>query len=186
MTIVMPDRDHDLLEVVHSIHDDLEVPEGYRTEIIGGQITVAASPFGMHAFIVAKIRKAMLGNLPEGYDLFENITVQEPDGDRYIPDVGAWPEDLIRTPTQWVFPAGKCLLAVEVTSPGQEERDYAKAAGYARSGTRIYLIVDQKARQCVVHSEPENGSYQEIHVAAFGKDVILPLETPVTVDTSRF
>jgi Uma2 family endonuclease len=78
------------------------------------------------------------------------------------------------------------MLAVEVTSPGQEERDYAKAAGYARSGTQVYLIVDQKARQCVVHSEPQSGSYQEIHVAAFGKDVILPLETPVTVDTSRF
>jgi hypothetical protein len=64
MTIVMPDRDHDLLEVVHAIHDDLELPEGYRAEVIGGQITVAASPFGMHAFIVAEIRKAMLGNLP--------------------------------------------------------------------------------------------------------------------------
>jgi Uma2 family endonuclease len=186
MTTVMPDRDHGLLDVVHSIHDDLELPAGYRAEIIGGQISVAASPFGMHAFIVAEIRRAVQGGLPTGYGLFENITAQEPEGDRYIPDLGAWPQELIRTPTQWVFPAGSCVLAVEVTSPGQEERDYAKAAGYARSGTRVYLIVDQKARQCAVHSEPENGVYQEIHVAAFGKDATLPLDTPVIVDTSRF
>jgi hypothetical protein len=69
------------IDVVHQIHDSLEVPDGFRAEIIEGQITVAASPFGKHAFIVSRIRRATQDALPPGHDLFEVTTAQEPGGD---------------------------------------------------------------------------------------------------------
>lgn len=186
MTIVMADREHDLLDVVHSIHDDLELPEGYRAEIIGGQIAVAASPFGIHAFIVQEIREAAHGHLPHGHRLYDNVTLEEPDGDRYIPDLSLLPDALVRNRRQWIFPMGLCPLAVEVTSPGQEERDYAKALGYARAGTRVYLLVDQKRRRCFVHADPEGDKYTEVTEVPFGQDVTLPLSPPITLDTSKF
>lgn len=186
MTIVTSDREHDLMDVVQSIHDGLELPEGYRAEIVEGQISVVASPFGMHAYILQEIRDAAAGRLPAGHRLYENVTVEEPDGDRYIPDMALLPDALLRTRRQWIFPMGMCLLAVEVTSPGQEDRDYVKAAGYARAGVPVYLIVDQKRRRCVVHSEPEAVKYARVAEVPFGHDVVLPLASAVTLGTSKF
>jgi Uma2 family endonuclease len=186
MTIVMSDREHDLMDVVQSIHDELELPDGFRAEIVEGQIAVAASPFGMHAYILKVIRRAADGTIRADHDLYENVTLEEPDGDRYIPDLALMPDALIRTRRQWIFPMGMCRLAIEVTSPGQEDRDYRKRAGYARAGVPVYLIVDQKRRRCVVHSEPESTKYARVREVAFGEDLVLPLEVPITVDTSRF
>ena len=186
MTIVMSDREHDVMDVVQSIHDGLELPEGYRAEIVGGLIAVVASPFGMHAYILQEIRDAATGRLPEGHRLYENVTLEEPDGDRYIPDLALLPDALMRTRRQWIFPMGMCRFAAEVSSPGQEDRDYRKRTGYARAGVLVYLIVDQKRRRCVVHSEPEGDKYGRVAEVPFGGDVTLPLEPPITIDTSRF
>lgn len=191
MTIVMADREHDLLDVVHSIHDDLELPEGYRAEIIGGQIAVAASPFGIHANILAQIRRAAQDALRRNeyfYDFFENVTLEEPGGDRYIADLALVPDKLMRTRTQWVFQMAMCLLAVEVTSPGQEGRDYSKAAGYARAEVPVYLLVDQKRRRCVVYTDPEGEVYADVTETPFGEQVVLSLGPvgQITIDTSKF
>lgn len=34
MTALLPERDLDVLEVVRSVHDDLDLPEGYRAETV--------------------------------------------------------------------------------------------------------------------------------------------------------
>jgi Uma2 family endonuclease len=188
MTIVMSDQEQqdELVELVQSIHDGLELPEGYRAEIIGGQITVAASPFGRHAFILQEIRDAVHHALPPGYRLYENVTVAEPDGDRYIPDLALMPDAMIRAKGLWLFPAGACLFAVEATSPKQEDRDYAKADGYARARMPVYLIVDQRKRMCVVHSDPDHGTYRDVIHVPFGDAVLLPLADPIRIETSTF
>lgn len=188
MTIVASDREHDLLDVVHSIHDDLELPEGYRAEIIRGQITVAPSPFGISAFILQEIRDAAHGRLPHGHRLYGNVTLEEPGGDRYVPDLALMPDALLRNRRQWIFPMGLCLLAVEVTSPGQEGRDYAKSAGYARAEVPAYLLVDQKRRRCVLYTDPEGEAYADKAETPFGEQIVLPLAQigQITIDTSKF
>jgi Uma2 family endonuclease len=172
--------------VVRALHDELDPPEGYRVEIVEGKIEVSSSPFGKHAYILMKIRRAIEPSLPAEFGLFENTTLEEPEVDRYIPDLAAWPVALIDTETEWAFPGEECPFAVEVTSPDQERRDYAKAAGYARSGVPVYLLVDRKRRVCVLCTEPADGQYAEHHEIPFGKPVTLPLETPVTIETSDF
>jgi Uma2 family endonuclease len=140
----------------------------------------------MDAYIVAEIRRAAESALPAGHRFYGNVTLEEPGGDRYIPDLALLPDAPMRTHGQWIFPMGTCRVAVEVTSPGEEDRDYRKTAGYARAGTPLYLIVDQKRRRCVVHSVPEGTKYARVTHVPFGQDVTLPLETPITIDTSTF
>ena len=98
------------------------------------------------------------------------------------------PDKLTRTRTQWVFPMAMCLLAVEVTSPGQEGRDYSKTAGYARAEVPVYLLVDQKRRRCVVYTDPEGEMYADTAETPFGERVVLPLAQlgRITIDTSKF
>jgi Uma2 family endonuclease len=92
----------------------------------------------------------------------------------------------VKTKTEWVFPGAECQLIVEVTSPHQEPRDYGKATAYARSRVPVYLVVDQAARLCVVFTEPEGDRYLTRHEVPFGKPVTLPLDPPVTLETSEF
>jgi Uma2 family endonuclease len=174
-------------EVIRALHDQLDPPEGYRVEIIEGKITVAATPFGKHASIVRRIRMAIEPTLPsEEYGFYENLTCEEPEIDRYVPDLGVWPVEYVDSDDEWVFAAEMCVFAAEVTSPQQAKRDYAKAIGYARAGVPVYLIVDRTRRVCVVLTEPEGGTYKNRHEEPFGKPVALPLDPPVTIDTSRY
>jgi Uma2 family endonuclease len=196
MTTERPDSEEDAAShddprgraaVVRALHDQLDPPEGWRVEIVEGTITVAATPFGKHASIIRRIRMAIEPTLPpEEYGFYENLPCEEPEIDRYVPDLGVWPVEYVDRDDQWVFEAEMCALAIEVTSPDQAKRDYAKAAGYARAGVPVYLIVDRTLRVCVVLTEPEDGTYKNRHEEPFGKPVSLPLEPPVTLDTSDF
>jgi Uma2 family endonuclease len=180
------DDPHRRMDVMHALHDQLDPPEGWRVEIVEGQLVVSPAPLGKHAVIVRIIRLAAEAALPSGIGAFDNTNLEEPEGNRFIPDVAVWPITLLNTDTECVFPGDQCLLAVEVTSPHQERRDYAKAAAYARSGIPVYLLVDRKQRMCVVFTEPEGDRYRDRHEYAFGKPVTLPMEAPVTIDTSEF
>jgi Uma2 family endonuclease len=184
MTAVMPETDH--MAMVQSLHDDLEVPDGFRAEIIGGEIVVSASPMGHHAFIVRAVHNAIWPVRPPGCDLYEVTTARTESGQRYIPDLALWPVNIIQGATEWIFPAQLCRFALEVTSPDSEYHDYKKGAGYAESGVPIYLLVDNKQRECIVFTDPKGTAYRAEHRVAFGDPVILPFANPVTIDTSAF
>ena len=176
-------------DVVRSIHDDLDLPDGYRAEIVGGDIAVVPTPFGRHSSIIELIRDAVRPALPPRYRLHENTTLEEPETDRYVPDLAAWPFALIHNAeSEWVFPASECAFAVEVTSPGQEARDYTKANGYARGGVPVFLLVDRKSRRCVVYSDPASDGYRTTHRELFGDPVTLNFEGggEAVIDTSDF
>jgi len=158
-----------LSAVIRALHNEMDPPEGYRVEIVEGRIEVAPPAVGHHAYLIEEIRRPITPALPAGVGLFSNTTLEEPEIDRYIPDLAAWPMELLRTDTEWAFPGGQCLLAVEVTSPDQERRDYAKTAGYARSGVPVYLLADWTQRTCIVYSEPEDGRYKHRRDTSFGK-----------------
>lgn len=178
-----PTRKH--ASVLRAVYAEINPPEGYRVEIVEGQITVSPTPAPRHAFIVGLIRSAVEAVLPSEYGAYENVSCQEPEIDCYIPDLGVWPRELMRS-EKWALPGEQCRLALEVTSPGQAKRDYAKAAGYARSGIPVYLLVDRGRQVCVVHSEPHGGEYREKHEVPFGKPVTLPLDPPITLETADF
>lgn len=200
MTTMTTERDahHDesepagptLVEVVQKIHDELELPEGYTAQIIKGQLVIMATPSKKHAIIVRKIDRALAAALPrEKYDCYQNITGQEPDGDRFIPDLGIWPQEALEDDSEgWLARTASLLLAVEVTSPGGESHDYDKIEGYARAGVPMYLIVDRKRRRCVLFTEPDStkGAYQTTHTADFGEPITIPLEAPVVIETAEF
>lgn len=187
MTAVLAERDLDVRDMVRSVHDDLDLPEGYRAEIIGGRIAVSASPFGKHALIVRRIERAVGDALPPDYEAFENTTLEEPNSDRYIPDLAVWPVALLDNDEQWIFPAAECVFVLEVTSPWQETRDRNKAEGYARGGVPVYLLVDRAKHECIVHSNPVGSAYTT-SVFKFGEAVVvsLPGGTEAVIDTSAF
>lgn len=171
-------------DVVRRVHDGLELPEGFQGEIMGGQLFIGATPNIKHARIIRNIDVALTAAIPETHECYQVVTGQEPEGNRYVPDLGVWPVDMVDEESEaWLMDTADLLLAVEVTSAGREDRDYAKAAGYARAGVPIYFLVDRNRRRCILHTEPEAGSYRTIQSTDFGKPVAIPFETPVELDT---
>jgi Uma2 family endonuclease len=138
-----------------------------------------------HGYIVEVIRTAVAGSLPASHGAFEGIELEEPETDRYIPDLAVWPRTALRGGSARPHPK-LCVLAVEVTSPGQAKRDYAKAEGYARCRIPVYLVVDQTRGVSVVFTEPVGERYRTRHEVPFGEAVTLPIEPPVTIETSEF
>jgi Uma2 family endonuclease len=194
MTTERPDSEEDAVwqndrrryaAEVRALHDQLDPSAGWRVEIIEGQLVVSPAPMPAHGYIVEVIRTAVAKSLPATHGAFEGIELEEPETDRYIPDLAVWPRKVLRGGSARPRPE-TCALAVEVTSPGQAKRDYAKAEGYARCGIPVYLLVDQTRGACVVFTEPVGERYRNRHEVLFGEVVTLPLETPVTIDTSEF
>ena len=170
--------------VVRSVHNGLELPEGFQAEIMEGQIFIGATPNIKHARIIRSIDVALTAALPEAYECYQVVAGQEPEGDRRVPDLGVWPVDMVDEESEaWLMDTADPLVAVEVASAGQEDRDHAKAAGYARAGVPSYFPMDRRRRRCILHTEPAAGSYRTIQPTDFGKPVTLPLETPVELGT---
>ena len=170
---------------VRALHDQLDPSAGWRVEIIEGQLVVSPAPMPAHGYIVEVIRSAVARSLAATYGAFEGIELEEPETDRYIPDLAVWPRKALRGGRTRPHPK-LCALAVEVTSPGQAKRDYIKAEGYARCAIPVYLVVDQTRAMCVVFTEPMGSRYRTRHEVPYGDPLTLPLETPVTIETSEF
>lgn len=179
-----------ILEGMASAREIFEMlPSGVHAEVVEGEIIVnAATPAGRHARIIMLVRRAFASR---GIDnLYENTTLLiERDEEEYVPDLARWPEDLIQGES-WEFPASECLFALEVVSGdrvGKRQRDYRKAAGYARGGVPILLIIDPADRVCTLYTEPKGSEYLVRRVTAFGEPVIIPAGAfSVTLPTGMF
>lgn len=179
-----------ILDGMRNAHDIIEMlPDDVHAEVIEGEVIVsAATPAGRHAKIVLAVRRAFARH---GIDnLFENTTLLiEPDEAEYVPDLACWPEQLIDGDS-WEFPAPECAFALEVVSgdrPGRRQRDYRKAAGYARGQVPVLLLVDPAERTCTLFTEPKGGEYSIRQIVKFGETLTIPAgDVTVHLPTGNF
>lgn len=164
------------------------LPDDVHAEVIEGEVIVsAATPAGRHAKIVLAVRRAFARC---GIDnLFENTTLLvERDEAEYVPDLARWPEHLIEGDT-WEFPAAECAFALEVVSgdrPGRRQRDYLKAAGYARGTVPVLLLIDPVEEICTLFTEPNAGEYSVRQIVRFGEPLSIPAgDTSVELATGN-
>jgi Uma2 family endonuclease len=187
MTATLPDRPTHATSV-REVADSLEVPEGWRVEIIGGAIVVSPTPTGKHGRIVRALDKALTPRMPEGHDLETNLGVNKaPDSeDYYIPDLFVAPEDVLDTWDSEVPPT-ELLLAAEVVSPSNADVDRVlKLKQYAQAGIPLYLLVDPLRAEITLYSDPVKGEYRARHRVEWGEKIALPKPFDVMVDSSRF
>ncbi|MHC5907125.1 Uma2 family endonuclease [Streptomyces sp. S6] len=172
---------------VHETFENLEVPEGYKAELIWGDIVMMTGPDKVHNRIV----QAVQDQIPS--DRWDRLQTQdvaipeensEPQPDLVILELGA--DD---SPGRLV-PAAALTLVVEVVSKTSAHRDYVqKRSIYAAGGVPAYLIIDPFEARCLVLSEPSgrgmSADYQSERTRKFGDPVPLPW-LGIELDTSRF
>lgn len=138
----------------------LELPPGYRAELIEGDIIVTPPPNMEHEgyFVETTARFIENGWRVSGtLGLVTPLGLIEPDltvaRREYFANQkpGGW-----RT---WQNPDGVALVAEITSSNPLKDRD-SKRRGYAGAKIPLYLLIDRKAKATVLFSEPEDGDYK--------------------------
>ncbi|GAB7108335.1 Uma2 family endonuclease [Streptomyces phaeofaciens JCM 4814] len=172
---------------VHDVFENLVVPEGFKAELIRGEIVMTAGPDKVHNRIVQSVQD----QVPS--DRWERLQTQdvafpgeesEPQPDLVVLEIGAddGPGRLVPSPA--------VTMLVEVVSRTSVHRDYVeKRSIYAAGGVPVYLLIDPFKATCLVMTEPvgtgPTADYQSGRTRKFGDPVPLPI-IGIDLDTSRF
>ncbi|MCX4818772.1 Uma2 family endonuclease [Streptomyces sp. NBC_01142] len=173
----------DLDEVLWQAWKAMDLPEGYRAEIIEGSIEVSPTGRRRHTVLIGRLRRALDAHLAgSGYAPHQdgNVIYRQKS---WIPDLFVAPLDLDEIPDEeglGVDAAG-VKMVVEVTSPGHRnlQRDRArKRREYARAGIPVYVIVDdfddEGAVLVLTSPNPKKATYTDEHRVPYGTDAVIP------------
>jgi Uma2 family endonuclease len=171
---------------------DARTPEGYRAELIDGEIVVTPPPDGDHEDAIGQIVKQVLRNGAVEMDFAATKGLLVPtdgrdDSGHVIPDITFARSELrlfLGAPP-WMRPTGVTMV-VEVTSSRTSKDREAKRHGYAAARIPLYLLVDREAQRVTLFSEPVRDDYSASRVAAFGDRLHLPAPFGFELSTSAF
>lgn len=190
MTCAVQERTEKPEMDLRTLAEGLELPDGYRAEIITGSIIVSPTPTYRHALIVKAIERVLDGADCPDLLALQMVTVEVAESDdRYVPDLVVLPAPVAHGEDwdgpDWIRPADELELAVEVVSPRSKAYDWEiKVRGYARAGVPLYLVVDQRKSEIALFSEPENGDYRKVTRAVRGASVHLPEPFDIEVEAT--
>ncbi|KJS53414.1 hypothetical protein VM98_25340 [Streptomyces rubellomurinus subsp. indigoferus] len=177
-----------LLESFLSLHS----PEGFRAELIEGEIIVAPPPDGDHEdhishLITQVIRRSKTDMSVSGGKGLRLVSGGLCPKNHVIPDLTFAPEELrlFRGAPSWMEPDGVAMV-VEVTSGKPDQDRIAKRHCYARAAIPLYLLVDREKAQLSLFGKPHREEYTEVHLAAFGEPLALPEPFDFDLDTKPF
>ncbi|GJF28522.1 hypothetical protein KNE206_12220 [Kitasatospora sp. NE20-6] len=174
---------------VSAIYESLDVPEGFKAELIRGEIVMMAGPDRVHNWIIESIQDQIpraRWHRGQTQDIAIPGEVSEPQPDLVVYERGA-----VDGPGRLV-PAAALALVVEVVSRTSGDRDHrTKREMYAAGSIPAYLIVDPVQGQCTLLTEPADENvkglpdYLSARTSRFGAAV--PLDVlGITLDTSDF
>ncbi|MFD5542343.1 Uma2 family endonuclease [Streptomyces sp. NPDC127079] len=173
----------DLDEVLWQAWKAMELPEGYRAEIIEGAIEVSPTGRYSHSQIVFMLKEA-LGDFLKGGDFaVRNDTNVIHESRVWVPDLFV----VARDPERYVTDDGLGLTAAgvrvvfEVTSPGTRSLDrdrIRKRREYARAGIPVYVIIDDYDSHGTVtvltEPDPDKADWVGVHRVPYGTEVTVP------------
>ncbi|WP_343242852.1 Uma2 family endonuclease [Streptomyces sp. SID12501] len=170
-------------EVVWQAWKAIELPEGYRAEIIEGAIEVSPTGRFSHAQVVNRLRDALAIFLQDGeYGAWNDMNVIHPLR-TWVPDGFVAPRDgeSIETEDDLGINASAVHVVIEVVSPGKRNQDrdrVRKRREYARAGIPVYVIIDDYDNRGTVSiltvPVPEHARYEDEHRVPYGTEALVP------------
>ncbi|MFD5426553.1 Uma2 family endonuclease [Streptomyces sp. NPDC127084] len=170
----------------------LDTPEGFRAELIEGDIAVTPPPDGDHEDYISLIVKQVIRRSHTDMDFSGHKGLRlrsAPDcsRDHVIPDGTFAPTELrlFRGADPWM-PADGVAMVMEVTSTRPHRDREAKRRSYARADIPLYLLIDRDKSELTLFSDPDGGDYLQQRTIHFGKVLSLPEPFAFELDTAEF
>ncbi|OIJ97093.1 Uma2 family endonuclease [Streptomyces colonosanans] len=170
----------------------LDTPEGFRAELIEGEIVVTPPPDGDHEDYIGLIVSQVIRRARTDMQFSGNKGLKLQSGgacprDHVIPDGTFAPRELrlYRGADSWM-PCDGVAMVLEVTSTKPRTDREAKRRCYARGGIPLYLLIDREASSITLFSDPEDDDYRQHCTLPFGKPLALPEPFAFELDTADF
>lgn len=174
----------ELDEVVWQAWKAMELPEGYRAEIIEGVIEVSPTDRLSHARVVNRLRSALevllRGSEYGAWNCMHVIHARR----AWVPDGLVAPRDVEPAEVEeddLGIKASAVQVVAEVVSPGQSNQDrdrVRKRREYARAGIPMYVLIDdydgQGAVTLFTGPRPDKADWEDIHRVPYGTEVTIP------------
>lgn len=174
---------------LHAVYDDLVTPDGYRAEIIEGEIIVTPPPRSTHNLTFGYLIRALIKAVPDDMFVTNTQGVEIPaTGDRVIPDLIVSRVTALRAHDIYL-PPEDLLLVVEITSPSNARTDREKKARvYGQAGIALYLLLDDYDRggHATLYFDPAESGYQDSIRVNYGMKLPLPEPFGFEIDTGVF
>ncbi|MEU9376648.1 Uma2 family endonuclease [Streptomyces sp. NPDC048255] len=175
--------DPGLDEVLWQAWKAMDLPEGYRAEVIEGAIEVSPTGRRRHTVLTYRLRRALEAHLAGGgLGVYQDGNVIH--GRKVcIPDLFVGPEDLDEIPDEEGLgvDATRVHLVAEIVSPGKDahRRDHIrKRHRYALAGIPVYVVIDDFDAQGTVTvfsgPEPDKGTYSTKTTVSYGTSTTVP------------
>ncbi|WP_405616845.1 Uma2 family endonuclease [Streptomyces sp. NBC_00076] len=172
----------DLDEVLWQAWKAMDVPEGYRAEIVEGAIEVWPTGCFRHAQVANRFWGALGTFLEDSEFGVWSVTNVIHKRQAWIPDAFLTLKDAepCSDEEDMGVRAGSVHLVLEVVSPGTANQDrdrIRKRREYARAGIPVYVLIDDHDGQGAVtlftEPRPEKADWDDIHRVPYGTDVTI-------------
>ncbi|WEB41758.1 MULTISPECIES: Uma2 family endonuclease [Streptomyces] len=170
----------------------LDTPEGFRAELVEGEIVVTPPTDGDHEDYLSIIgrqvtRRSATDMQISGCKGLVLPHAENQPADHVIPDatIAPYALRLFRGAEPWM-PSDGVDMVVEVTSSKPRHDRVTKRHAYARAAIPLYLLVDRGKSVVTLFSEPKDADYLTTHTAPFGDRLPLPAPFSFDLETADF
>ncbi|GGN14169.1 Uma2 family endonuclease [Streptomyces fuscichromogenes] len=151
----------------------MPVPEGFRVEVVGGNVFMVPQR-NTHWQIIRQILRALEDRFGEDVLVFSDVRVDFPGFENgFCPDIALLKDSAKPDDTgHWRYQ--DVQFVAEVISKGTAANDYGpKRTAYAEAEVPVYVVADPYQGRCHVYTAPKDGDYDEPTRVDFGTDIDL-------------
>ncbi|MFF0790772.1 Uma2 family endonuclease [Streptomyces spiralis] len=170
------DTDTERLDEWFERLERMPVPEGYRVEIVGGNVFMTPQR-DTHWVIIRRIVRALEDRFGMNVKAFSDVRIDFPGHENglsgFCPDVALLKASAKKDKKgHWRYQ--DVLFVAEVISQGTAANDYGpKRFAYAEAEVPLYVIAGPYQGRCHVYTDPKQGDYDEPTRVDFGNDIDL-------------
>ncbi|WP_443076372.1 Uma2 family endonuclease [Streptomyces sp. NBC_01716] len=164
----------------------MPVPEGYKVEIVGGNIFMSPQR-DIHWNIIRRIVRALEDRFGMDVNVLSDVRMDFPDKNGFAPDVAKLADDAEKDSRgRWRYQ--DIEYVAEVISKATGANDYGpKKTAYAGAAIPVYMIVDPYTGRCHVYTAPKDGEYHSHLTVDFGSEIDLTAtRLDLTLKTDEF
>ncbi|MEV0182515.1 Uma2 family endonuclease [Streptomyces sp. NPDC050625] len=165
----------------------MPVPEGFRVEIVGGNVYMTPQR-RTHWETIRRIVQALEDRFGRDVMVFSDVRIDFPGRENgFCPDVAKL-SDSAEEDEEGHWRYQDVEFVAEVISEGTAQNDYGpKKTAYALAEVPVYLVVDPYLGKCRLFTEPKDGDYVNDFSVAYGGVVDLTgTSVDLTLRTDEF